>query len=248
MDQKIILNYVKLYQHLLERHQILLDDQDLNNIYHLILLVFKLDDLYDRPELNPPSPAKLAKIKTAMTSLMPDYNSLGLQAIDSVFRGMQDESRLIGNRCLSLEHYLKVSSQSIGASIIMTYLVSKIKLDPRIWYSDIIVKFNYQINVLIRLANDYLDIVAPDRSRSVGEIPQVKASSFFASKSHFTRFLLYRYIVHKLRYCFYQVKYRYLRQSKLSPHAEEYWQAIACSESVLDWAVQVYLIDRNSCQ
>ncbi len=28
MNQKIILNYVKLYQHILEQHQIFLDDRD----------------------------------------------------------------------------------------------------------------------------------------------------------------------------------------------------------------------------
>ena len=243
MNQKIILNYVKLYQHILERHQIFLNDRDLDNIYQLIVLVFELDDLYDRAELSPPSRAKLAKIDTAMTSLMPD-SSIGRDAIASVFRGMQDESKLRSALTLSLKRYLKVSSQSIGASIIMAYLVSKIKLAPSIWYSDTLVKLNEEINVLIRLANDCLD-TDTDRSRSVEEIPQVKASVFFASKSQLKRYLFSKYLLHKLHYYVYQVKYRYL---KLSPHAGEYWQAIACSESVLDWAVRVYVIDRNSCQ
>lgn len=246
MNQKIILNYVKLYQHVLERHQIFLDDRDLDNIYQLILLVFELDDLYDRAELSPPSPAKLAKIATAMTSLMPDCSSIGASAIASVFQGMQDESRLISARTLSLKRYLKVSSQSIGASIIVAYLVSKIKLAPSIWYSDTLVKFNERINILIRLANDCLDTdTDTDRSRSIEEIPQVKASSFFPGKSQLKRYLFSKYILHKLHYYVYQVKYKYL---KLSPHAGEYWQAIACSESLLDWAVRVYVIDRNSCQ
>lgn len=244
MNQKIILNYVKLYQHILERHQIFLDDRDLDNIYQLILLVFELDDLYDRAELSPPSRAKLAKIAAAMTSLMPDCSSIGASAIASVFQGMQDESRLRSARTLSLKRYLKVSSQSIGASIIVAYLVSKIKLAPSIWYSNTLVKFNEQTNVLIRLANDCLD-TDTDRSRSVEEIPQVKASFFFASKSQLKRYLFSKYLLHKLHYYVYQVKYKYL---KLSPHAGEYWQAIACSESVLDWAVRVYVIDRNSCQ
>ncbi|MGK7952041.1 MAG: hypothetical protein AB4368_25470 [Xenococcaceae cyanobacterium] len=37
-------------------------------------------------------------------------------------------------------------------------------------------------------------------------------------------------------------------QHKLASNWENYWQAIASSESVIDWAFKVYVIDRNSCQ
>ena len=244
MNKDSILSYVKLYQNILEGHKIFLDEQNLEHIYQLILLVFELDDLYDHPEFYPPREPKLAKIKRAMTSLIPNSNLMGIQAIASVFRAMEDESLLTADPTLSLERYLRVSSQSIGASIIMAYLVSKIKLDPSIWYSKAIAKFNYQINVLIRLANDYLD-TDQDSSRSIEEIPQVKASSFFAGKSQLKRYLLGKYMVHKFYYYFYQVKYKYLKRS---PRSRQYIQAIACSESVLDWAFQVYVIDHNSCQ
>lgn len=81
MNREIILNYVKLYKHILKRHQIFLDEQDLDNIYRLILLVFELDDLYDCIEQYPPSQNRLGDIKTAMIFLMPDHNPIGLQAI-----------------------------------------------------------------------------------------------------------------------------------------------------------------------
>lgn len=139
MNQKSILNYVKLYQDILGKHQIFLSDEDLDHIYHLILLVFELDDLYDRLELYPPSQAKLASINKAMISLMPDHNPIGLQAIAIVFQAMQDESLLTAGKNLDLNQYLKISSQSIGSPIITAYLASKIKIDPDIWYSDILV-------------------------------------------------------------------------------------------------------------
>lgn len=244
MDRKSIFNYVKLYKHILDRQQILLDEQDLSNIYHLILLVFKLDDLYDRIEQYPPSPDKLADIKTAMISLMPNYRSIGHRAIAQVFQAMKDEALFIANPFLDLNQYLKVSSRSIGAPIITAYLASKIKLDSSIWYSDILVSFNSEINALIRLANDLLDTDV-EQPRIFKETAQIKARVFFASKSQLKSYLLYKYVIHKLHYYFYLIKYKYWQ---LSPNAQEYSRAIACSESVLNWAFQVYVRDRNSCQ
>ena len=49
MNREVILNYVKLYKHILERQQIFIGDRDLDRIYRLILLVFKLDDLIELP-------------------------------------------------------------------------------------------------------------------------------------------------------------------------------------------------------
>lgn len=243
MNREIIFSYVKLYQQILERHQIFLEEKDLDSIYRLILLVFELDDLYDRIEQYPPGKDKLASIKKAMISLMPGRNPIGLQAIALTFQGMQDES-LLEKKTLTLKQYLKVASKSIGASVIMAYLVSKLQLQPNIWYSNFIISYNNKINVLIRLANDLLDTDI-DRQRSTEETTQIKAVDFFTKRSSLKRYLFYKYLVHKLHYYFYLIKYRYL---KLSVHWQDYWLAIACSESVLDWAFQVYVRDRNSCQ
>ena len=210
------------------------------------MLVFKLDDLYDvvRPDPTNQHQHKLTNIKTAMISLMPNNHPFALDAIALFFKAMKDESLLKVNQSLNLERYLKVCSQSIGASIIMAYLVSKINIDPSICYADFIVKFNQEINVLIRLANDYLD-PDTDLNRSHQENPQIKAIYFFDNKFQLKRYLISRYVVHKLRYYCAVIRFKYL---KLSSHSRDYLQAIACSESVLDWAFKVYVIDRNSCQ
>lgn len=145
MNKDSILGYVKLYKNILDKHQIFLDEQDLSNIYQLILLVFELDDLYDLAEQYLPSHHQLAAIKTAMISLMPDNHLFGLKAITLVFKAMKDESLFKANQPLNLDLYLQVCSQSIGASIITAYLVSKININPSIWYSDILVSFNNEI-------------------------------------------------------------------------------------------------------
>ena len=243
MNQEAILNYVKLYQGILERQQIFLGGRDLDNIYRLILLVFDLDDLYDRVEQYPPSKGILAELKTAMISLIPERNPIGLKAITSVFQAMQDESRL-RSKNLTLKQYLEVSKDSISASIITAYLVSKLQIKSNIWYSNFLVVYNREINVLIRLANDLLDTDV-DRQRGKDEIWQFKAIYFFPNRSALKRYLFFRYVIHKLRYYFYLAKYKYFR---LSANSQDYWQAIACSESVLDWAFLVYVRDRNSCQ
>ena len=242
MNKHSILSYIKLYKDILDKHQIFLSDRDLSNIYQLILLVFELDDLYDVVAQCPPSYHQLANIKMAMISLMPNHHPLGLQAITVVFKAMKDESLLKANQ--SLNHYLKVCSQSIGAPIIMAYLASQINVAQSIWYSDTIIKFNHEITVLIRLANDYLDTDV-DLKRSINENQQTKAIDFFGSKTQLKIYLLCRYVVHKLHYYFYLTKFKYLN---LPFDWKDYLQAISCSESVLDWAFKVYVIDRNSCQ
>lgn len=244
MNKEIILRYVKLYQNILGKYQIILSEQDLKNIYQLILLVFKLDNLYDLAEEYPPNQHKLASIKTAMISLMPDGNPLGLQAIETVLEAMEKESLLKVNYSLNLDRYLQVASQSIGAPIIMAYLASKLNLKQNIWYSSIIGNFNNQINSLIRLANDYLDTDI-DIQRSFLENSQVKAIDFYQNKFQLKWHLMFKYFIHKLHYYFYLIGFGYLR---LSSNWKSYRSAIACSESVLDWAFKVYVIDRNSCQ
>jgi hypothetical protein len=241
MNKDSILGYVKLYKSILDKYQIFLSEKDLENIYQLIVLVFQLDDLYDlvgkSPELR-----KLATIKAAMISLIPNNNTLGLHGIEVVFQAMKDEYLLDLRE--SLTKYLQVCSKSIGASIITGYLASKIGLKSSIWFSDILVKFNDEINCLIRLANDYLDLTV-DKQRNFEEVPRIKTAHFFANKAQFKRYLIYKYILHKIRYLIYLIRFKYL---KLSCYWEDYCQAIFCSESVLDWAFKVYLIDRNSCQ
>lgn len=243
MNKNSILSYVKLYKNILAKHQIILSDRDFSNVYQLILLVFELDDLYDTVGTNPRQ-ERLAKIETAMIALMPSECPFGLQAIASVFKAMRDERLLTANSSLNLKRYLRITSQSIGAPIITAYLASRIGIASDVWYSDVLVSFNNEINILIRLANDYLDTDL-DLQRSLNEISQVKARDFFQSKFQFKKHLYCRYIVHRLRYYFYLFKFKYLQ---LSSKSREYLHAIACSESVLDWAFKVYAIDRNSCQ
>ena len=244
MNKDSILSYVKLYKNILDKHQILLCENDLSNIYQLILLVFELDDLYDVVGIAPGRDLRLANIKKAMISLMPNNNPIGYDTIALFFKAMKDESLLKAKPSLNLNQYLKVCSQSIGSPIIMAYLVSRIQLNPTIWHSNIIVKFNSEINILIRISNDYLDTDI-DIKRSIKEIPQIKATSFFSSKFQLKSYLICSYIVHKLHYYFYLIRFKYL---KLSSDWNHYLQAISCSESVLDWAFKVYVIDRNSCQ
>ena len=241
MDKHSVLSCVKLYKNILDKYHIILSEEDLHNIYDLIALVFELDDLYDVLGKSP-NPHQLDQIKTAMIALMPNNHPIGLSAIELVFQAMKDESLL--EFSLYLTEYLKVSSKSIGAPIITGYLASKFCLEPSVWSSKTIVKFNDQINCLIRLANDYLDLTI-DRKRMLQEVPQVKAQNFFKSKFQFKCYLIYRYVFHKIDYFICWIRFKYL---KLSYSWKDYWQAILCSESVLDWAFKVYIIERRSCQ
>ena len=90
------------------------------------------------------------------------------------------------------------------------YLASTISLDLNVWFSDIMVEFNYEINSIVRLANDYLDVTA-DEKRTLEEIPQIKAINFFTSRSQFKIYLLFRYVIHKIRYYAYLIRFKYLK-------------------------------------
>lgn len=241
MNKDNVLGYVKLYQHILDKYHLNLAEEDFKNIYRLVELVFELDDLYDivGKQLNS---HELNKIKQEMIDLMPNNHPIGLSAIETIFQSMKDESSLDLSK--SLTKYLTITSKSIGAGILTGYLASKFGLEPKIWFSEIIVKFNDEINSIIRLANDYLDLNI-NQQRSLEEIPQIKALNFFKSKAQFKRYLFSRYAIHKFRYLIYLIRFKYL---KLFYYWKDYLQAILCSESILDWAFKVYVIDRNSCQ
>lgn len=235
LDKAGIKEYVLLYEHILRDHQIVVTSEDLHNIYQLILLTFDLDDLYDSTECLPDK-SKIAKIKQAMVSLMPDRHSIALNSIDLVFEAMEEESH--ADLSQSLHRYLSVCGKSIGAQLITGYLASKNQVDLNIWLSDIIVKFNNDINDLIRLANDYLDVTI-DVNRILAEVPQLKTIKFFHSKFEFKDYLSARYVLHKIRYYFYSIYFKCLDR-------ENYSITINCIESVLEFAVKAYINDKKS--
>jgi hypothetical protein len=239
LDKAEIKEYVLLYDRILRDHQIVVASEDLNNIYQLILLTFDLDDLYDSTEC-PPDKSKIAKIKQAMILLMPDRHSIALNSIDLVFEAMEEEAH--SDLSESLNRYLSVCGKSIGAQLIAGYLASKNQIELNIWLSDIIVKFNDDVNDIIRLANDYLDVTV-DAKRISEEVSQLKAIKFFHCKFEFKAYLSARYILHKIRYCVYSIHSMYLN---ISPGQEDYSIAINCIESVLNFAVKVYIDDKKS--
>jgi hypothetical protein len=266
LDKEGIKKYVMLYDHILRDYQLVVTDEDLHNIYQLILLTFDLDDLYDSIEYSPDSLSVLAtanphvkvehispkrieklterikieKIKQAMISLMPAHHSIALNSIDLVFEAMEEEAHT--DLSESLHRYLSVCGKSIGAQLITGYLASKNQIKLNIWLSAIIVKFNGDINELIRLANDYLDITV-DVNRRSNEVPQLKAIKFFESKFEFKAYLSVRYVLHKIRYYLYSIYFKYLNSS---PSRQDYSIAINCIESVLDFAVKAYINDKKS--
>jgi hypothetical protein len=239
LDKEGIKKYVMLYDRILRDHQIVVTAEDIHNIYQLILLTFDLDDLYDSIECSPDR-IKVAKIKQAMILLMPDCHSIALNSINLVFEAMEEEAHT--DLSESLHRYLSVCGKSIGAQLITGYLASKNQIELNIWLSDIIVKFNDDINDLIRLANDYLDVTV-DVNRISEEVSQLKAIKFFHDKFEFKAYLSARYILHKIRYYVYSIYFRYLNTS---PHQADYSIAINCIESVLDFAVKAYIDDQKS--
>jgi hypothetical protein len=239
LDKEGIKKYVMLYEHILSKYQIVVTDEDLHNIYQLILLTFDLDDLYDSTDCFPDL-IKIAKIKQAMISLMPDRHSIALNSIDLVFAAMEEEAH--ADLSESLNRYLSVCGKSIGAQLITGYLASKSQIELDIWLSGIIVKLNDDINDLIRLANDYLDLTV-DIIRISEEVPQLKAIKFFRSKFEFKVYLACRYIWHKIHYYLYSI---YFSWFNISAHQKNYATAINCIESVLDFAVKAYINDRKS--
>jgi hypothetical protein len=236
-----IQSYIKLYQGIVKKYQITISEQDLNNLYELALLIFELDNLFDNSDRYP-SEEELKAIETKMIALIPNKNPIGLQAIEFLFKAMIAERNISSSK--SLAQYLQIGSKSIGAEVLTSYLISKLAIDPLVWFSKIIVTFNDEINNIIRLANDYLDLSA-DSDRLIEETKQIKAVQFFWCKINFKFNIIYRYFIHKTSYFVYLIIFRYL---KFSRRAQDYWQAIACSESILDWAFKVYIIDKNSCR
>jgi hypothetical protein len=239
LDKEGIKKYVSLYRDILSKHQIAVTDLDLDNIYNLILLTFDLDDLYDSIDRSGDL-IELETIKQKMISLMPDRQQIALHSIELVFTAMDEEAHtdLSG----SLARYLSVCGKSIGAQLVTGYLASKNGIKLNIWRSDSLVKFNDQINDLIRLANDYLDVTV-DVNRMAEEVSQIKAMNFFRSKFEFKSYLYCRYILHKIRYYLYSIGWRYL---SISPQRKDYLVVIECSESVLDFAVKAYIADKKS--
>jgi hypothetical protein len=239
VNKEEVKNYVRLYRDILNQHQILVGDGDLNNIYHLIMLTFKLDDLYDS-ESNSPSPLEIERIKKAMISLMPNSHPIGLNAIELLFKSMNDEANM--DLSQSLTQYLSVCGKSIGGQLVVGYLASQKNINLNVWFSPLMVKFNDGINDLIRLANDYLDVTV-DTKRMSQEVSQIKAINFFHDKFIFKSYLYYRYIAHKLCYYFYRIRFKYLT---ISSQGKDYIAALNCAESVLDLALKAYIWDKKS--
>jgi hypothetical protein len=239
LDKEGIKKYVSLYRDILSEHQIVVTDRDLDNIYNLILLTFDLDDIYDSIERSGDL-IELEKINQKMISLMPDRQQIALHSIELVFTAMDKEAHT--DLSASLARYLSVCGKSIGAQIVTGYLASKNGIELNIWLSDPLVKFNDEINDIIRLANDYLDVTV-DVNRMAEEVSQIKAMNFFRSKFEFKTCLYYRYILHKIRYYLYSIGLKYLN---ISSQRKDYLVAIECSESVLDFAVKAYIADKKS--
>jgi len=239
LDQEGIKNYVTLYGEILNRHQITASDDDLNKIYNLILLIFKLDDLYDSAN-DVPDQVELNEIREEMIALMPNCHPIAMNAIQIVFTAMHDEAH--SDLSQSLNYYLSICGKSIGAQLIASYLASKEGIDWKIWFSNLMVEFNNEINDIIRLANDYLDITV-DVKRMSEEVSQIKATHFFSSKLEFKNYLCYRYFYHKIRYYLYLARFKYLN---LASQWRDYLVAINCAESVLDFAVKTYITDKKS--
>ncbi len=240
IDREGIKNYVRLFRKILSKHQIVVTNEDLDNLYNLIVLTFELDDLYDSgnncPDLN-----ELEKIRKSMISLMPSH-PISLNAVEIVFKAMDEEANSDLSKSLSL--YLSVCGKSIGAQLVTSYLASKKCIELNIWLSNTIVKFNDEINNLTRLANDYLDITV-DTKRMSEEVSQTKAINFFKHKWEFRNYIYYRYICHKTRYYLYLIGFKYLN---IFSRWREYLDAINCAESVLDFAVKAYINDKISCR
>jgi hypothetical protein len=239
LDKEGIKKYVSLYRDILHKHQIIVTDRDLDNIYHLILLIADLDDLYDSIDRSP-SRIELEKIEHKMIALMPDRQAIALDSIELIFEAIDEEAH--ADLSESLTRYLSVCGKSTGAQLVAGYLASKNRIELNIWLSDPIVKSNHEINDIIRMANDYLDVTV-DTERMSEEASQIKAMNFFRCKFEFKAYLYRRYIFHKIRYYLYSIGLRYLR---ISSHRKDYLVAIECIESVLDFAVKAYITDKKS--
>ncbi|GAB4365707.1 MAG: hypothetical protein Kow00121_02500 [Elainellaceae cyanobacterium] len=241
VDQATIQNYVVLFEEILSKHHIHASKADLANIYQLVLLTFKLDDYYDSSHgFN--QPRELETIQQSMITLMPCQDEIAINAIEQLFQGMVAEKQLDFSQ--SFQQYLQVGSKSIGAQLISGYLASKDGISPKVWFSKTITQLNYEVNCLIRLANDYLDVTV-DKTRTKHETRQIKAVHFFRDRFRFKTELMSRYVIHKTHYYICLVLFWFL---KVAFQSKEHLGAIHCLESALDWAVKVYMVDKASCQ
>ncbi len=272
LDKEGIKKYVVLYKEILSKRQIVVTDKDLDNIYHLILLTFDLDDLYDSlvdgafPSENR-SLDSLSAVGVSLPCLTAEATqteplrerSDELEKIEQKMISLMPDRQPIALNSIalvftameeeahtdlseSLTRYLSVCGKSIGAQLITGYLASKNQIELDIWLSPPIVKFSNEINDIIRLANDYLDITV-DIKRVSEEVSQVKAINFFRSKFEFKVYLYYGYVSHKIRYYIYAIGFRCLN---IFSQRQDYLVAIECIESVLDFGVKAYIADKKS--
>ena len=240
INQIKIHNYVQAYGNTLKAFNLAVSEQDQNKIYRLIILLGKLDDLYDQKVQKFFRERELQKIRAEMTILIPG-TSLKQKTLDSLFKSMRDEAN--NQQHSSLEQYLENSSITIGIPLIACYLASIFQLSPEIWFSRLVNSFDYEIGSIVRLANDYLDL-STSRNRSLAEVSQENPLLFFPNKLSFKFFIAYKYILHKLRYYIHIIKLKYLPIAQ----RQDYLKAINCYESVLALGFKVYFLEREACR
>ena len=155
INQIKIHNYVQAYGNTLKAFNIPVSEQDQNKIERLIILLGKLDDLYDQKVQKFFGERELQKIRAEMTILIPG-TSLKQKTLDSLFKSMRDEAN--NQQHSSLEQYLENSSITIGTPLIACYLASIFQLSSEICFSRLVNSFAYEIGSIVRLANDQVVI------------------------------------------------------------------------------------------
>ncbi len=240
INQIKIHNYIQAYGNTLKALNLKISAQDQHNIYRLILLLGELDDLYDHKVHHCLRTRNVQKIREEMTALIPE-SSLKHKTLDSLFESMVKEAN--NQQHSSLRQYLENSSITVGIPLIACYLGSIFQLPPEIWFSRLVNSFAYEIGSIVRLANDYLD-VSTSRNRLLAEVSQSNPFLFFQNKLSFQLFIVYKYILHKLRYHFYTVRLKYLPIER----RQDYLKAIKCYESVLELGFKAYFVEREACR
>ena len=194
IEQIKIHDYIQAYGNTLKELNITVSEQDKNNIYRLIILLGKLDDLYDK-KVQSFSNRELQQIRDEMTALIPE-SSLKQKTIDSLFESMVNEAN--SQKHSSLGQYLENSSITSGVHLIACYLGSIFKISSEIWFSRWVNSFGHEIGSIVRLANDYLDL-STSQNRFLAEASQENPIVFFHNKLTFKFFIAYKYILHKVR-------------------------------------------------
>ena len=240
LDEKRIHEYIQLYGHILKGLNLSVSETDKSNLYTLIVLLAKLDDVYDT-NLQTSRQQTLQEVKGKMLGLIPK-NTLKEKVVDSLFAAMADEAS--GQHHDSLQDYLEASNVTTGVHLIACYLGSVFKISPDIWFSRIVNSFGREVGTIIRLANDYLDINT-SQNRHLAEAPQENAILFFQNKATLKCFIAYKYGLHKLRYHAYETVLRWL---KFLYNYPSYLKAITCYESVLELGFKAYFVDKNDCR